>query len=100
MSAPAIKLRPAPISTIAFTVGSALPLSTAATMPSGTPGDSALTGGLSTMMTPIPLTFSKRTKVLSAILHSYRIHHGDTGGTEKNSTFNSYRRGGEDCSGA
>src|SRR5438094_10075665 len=68
MSAPAIKLRPAPIIIIAFTAGSALPLSTAATMPSGTPGDSALTGGLSIVMTPIPSAFSKRTSSPSAIL--------------------------------
>src|ERR1700730_11112919 len=67
MAAPAIKLRPAPIRTIALTAGSALPRATFSTMPSGTPGLSALTGGLSTVMTPIPSTFSKRTRVPSAI---------------------------------
>src|SRR6266853_1309741 len=67
MSAPAIKLRPAPINTIARIAGSALPRSTFSMMPSGTPGESALTGGLSTVMTPIPSTFSKRTSAPSAI---------------------------------
>src|SRR5437660_10752833 len=67
MSAPAIKLRPAPISTIALTAGLALPRSTFSTMPSGTPGLKALTGGLSTVMTPMPSTFSKRTNAVSAI---------------------------------
>ena len=38
MSAPAMKLRPAPIITMAFTLGSASPFSTASTMPSRTPG--------------------------------------------------------------
>src|SRR5579885_790782 len=59
MSAPAIKLRPAPISTIALTAGAALP--------SVTPGDSALTGGLSTTMTPTSPSFSKRTRVGSGM---------------------------------
>src|SRR6185437_6037247 len=66
MSAPAIKLRPAPISTIALTAGSALPRSTAAVMPSGTPGDKALTGGLSIVMIPMPSSISKRTNSRSA----------------------------------
>src|SRR5271168_842928 len=70
MSAPAIKLRPAPISTIALTDGSALPLSSASTMPCGTPGDSAFTGGLSTVMMPTPLSVSKRTSSPSAISNS------------------------------
>jgi hypothetical protein len=67
MSAPAIKLRPAPISTIARIAGSALPRSTHSMMPSGTPGESALTGGLSIVMTPIPSSFSNCTNVPSAM---------------------------------
>jgi hypothetical protein len=51
----------------ALIAGSALPRSTFSTMPSGTPGLSALTGGLSTVMTPIPSTFSKRTNPPSAM---------------------------------
>src|SRR5258705_3340527 len=73
MSAPAIKLRPAPISTIALTPGSALPRSTFSTMPSGTPGLSALTGGLSMVMTPIPSAFSKRTNAPSAMSTSQKF---------------------------
>src|SRR5262249_7770859 len=53
--------------TIALIAGSALPRSTFSTMPSGTPGLSALTGGLSTVMTPIPSTFSNRTNVFSGM---------------------------------
>src|SRR5271163_4458089 len=67
MSAPAMKLRPAPIKTITLIAESALPRSTFSTMPSGTPGLNALTGGLSTVMTPIPSTFSKRTNAPSAM---------------------------------
>src|SRR5262245_11707525 len=65
MSAPAMKLRPAPISTMAFTSGSASPFSIASRMPSRTPGASALTGGLSITMIPMPSSTSKRTSGLS-----------------------------------
>src|SRR5271154_957296 len=79
MSAPAIKLRPAPINTIALTAGAALPLSSAATMPSGTPGDIAFTGGLSTVMIPISPSFSNRTSSPSAILDSLHSNfHNET----------------------
>src|SRR5262245_43757832 len=68
MSAPAMKLRPAPIITIALTDGSASPFSSASTMPSRTPGPSALTGGLSMVTMPIPSSTSKRTSGLSLIV--------------------------------
>src|SRR5205807_10127242 len=93
MSAPAMKLRPAPISSIAFTAGSAFPLSTAATMPSGTPGDSALTGGLSTVMTPMSPSFSKRTSSPSAIFHSYLFPPRRHGGHGKEQHFRAHRKG-------
>src|SRR5271170_3862311 len=53
MSAPAINVRPPPISTIAFTLSSLSNASTPARIPSGTPGLSALTGGLLTVRIPI-----------------------------------------------
>ena len=65
MSAPAMKLRPAPISTMALTLPSASPFSTASTMPSRTPGASAFTGGLSIVITPTLSSTSKRTSGLS-----------------------------------
>src|SRR4051812_12934452 len=67
MSAPAIKLRPAPISTIALTFESALPRSTASMIPSRTPGPSAFTGGLSTVITATPSCTSYRTTFPSLI---------------------------------
>ena len=48
------EVAPAPISTIATTAGSPLARSTPSTMPSRTPGPSALTGGLSTASTATP----------------------------------------------
>src|SRR5262249_42818105 len=65
MSAPAMKLRPAPIITIAFTPASTSPFSSASTMPSRTPGPNALTGGLSMVMTPTPSSTSNRTSSFS-----------------------------------
>src|SRR5215831_4400160 len=65
MSAPAMKLRPAPIITIAFTPTSTSPFSSASTMPSRTPSPNALTGGLSMVMTPTPSSTSNRTSSLS-----------------------------------
>ena len=47
MSAPAIKVRPAQVSTIAFTSGSAMALLTHSRMPPRTAALSAFTGGLS-----------------------------------------------------
>ena len=51
MSAPAMKVRPPPISTTATTASSAAARSRPAMMPSGTPKLSALTGGFCTVMT-------------------------------------------------
>src|SRR5262245_19428702 len=66
MSAPAMKLRPAPIMTTALTAGSLSAFSRASMMPSRTPGPSALTGGLSMVMTPVLPSTSNRTKGLSS----------------------------------
>src|SRR5262249_57724502 len=64
MSAPAIKVRPPPINTPPLIESSFLICSTADAMPSGTPGLSALTGGLLTVMTPISPSRVKDTSSL------------------------------------
>ena len=58
MSAPAMNVVPAPISTIASAAGSADARATALSMPSQTAGLSALTGGLSIVMTATPSLIS------------------------------------------
>src|SRR5512145_2185888 len=65
MSAPAMKLRPAPIITIARTLASASPFSRASRMPSRTPGPRAFTGGLSMVTMPTPSSTSNRTSGFS-----------------------------------
>src|SRR5436190_6772693 len=62
MSAPAMKVVPAPISTTARAEGSAAARVTAASMPSGTPGLRAFTGGLSTVITATSFWISYRTR--------------------------------------
>src|SRR5262245_3565010 len=61
MSAPATKVRPAPMMTTAATVRSCSAWSMAAEIPSGTPGESALTGGLSIVTTFTPFVTDTRT---------------------------------------
>src|SRR4029453_18356173 len=56
MSAPATNVRPAPIKTTARTDASCAARSIAVAMPSGTPALNALTGGLSTVIRPTPLS--------------------------------------------
>ena len=61
MSAPAMKPRPAPISTTAATSPSSPARATPRQMPLGTPGLMALTGGLSTVSTATGPRFSYST---------------------------------------
>src|SRR5215831_10750176 len=61
MSAPATNVRPAPMITTADTDGSCSTLRIAAEIPSGTPGESAFTGGLSIVTTATPLVLDNRT---------------------------------------
>jgi len=64
MSAPAMNVRPPPISTIAFTASSFSNCSTPAAMPSGTPGLKAFTGGLFTVRIPTSPSLLVNTKSL------------------------------------
>src|SRR5262245_42175223 len=65
MSAPAMKVRPAPISTTALTDSSSRADFRQATTPSGTPGLRALTGGLSIVTTA---TSPSRLRVTSSLM--------------------------------
>src|ERR1700735_4711 len=62
MSAPATKVRPPPIRTAALTLSSSEMRSSASETPSGTPGLSALTGGLLMVMMAMSLSFVSCTK--------------------------------------
>src|SRR5208283_4071248 len=64
MSAPATNVRPAPITTAALTAASRLISSIAAQIPSGTPGPSAFTGGLSIVMTATSFSLPTFTRLL------------------------------------
>src|SRR5665213_1034176 len=68
MSAPAIKVFPAPITTMASTAASATAALTPAAIPSGTPGLRALTGGLSIVITAMPSWISRRTSSLTSAM--------------------------------
>src|SRR5580704_3663351 len=62
MSAPATKVRPPPIRTTALTPSSCASRSNASEIPSGTPGPSALTGGLLMVMTAMSFSLVSCTK--------------------------------------
>src|SRR5262245_22874298 len=64
MSAPAINVRPGPMMTTAAALASRSALSMAAEIPSGTPGERALTGGLSIVTTATPFVADTRTNSL------------------------------------
>src|SRR4029078_4574095 len=72
MSAPAMNVRPPPITTIARTDGSRSAVSRAVKMPSGTPGLSAFTGGLSRVITAMPSRAERVTGWL--IVNLLRFH--------------------------
>src|SRR5437868_6759930 len=70
MSAPATKVRPAPIITAAFSESSAMSASMHSEMPFGTPGLNAFTGGLSIVMIAIsPSRVSFTRSLISVLLH-------------------------------
>ena len=66
MSAPAMKVRPAPMMTMASTAESATPWAMASRRPWRTPWESALTGGLFTVMTPTLPCLSNVTRSLTS----------------------------------
>src|SRR5262245_44861822 len=70
ISAPAMNVVPAPMRTTARAAGSAAARMMAASIPSGTPGLSALTGGLSTVTTATSFWISYRMR--SDMAHHYR----------------------------
>src|SRR5579862_4216772 len=76
MSAPAMKVRPAPINTTASAVESRSAASIAARIPSGTPGLRALTGGLSMAATRTPLVWVTLTNV---VMHRILKHFQSSG---------------------
>src|SRR5262245_58030048 len=75
MSAPAMNVRPAPIRMAARRASSRSSSSIAAAMPSGTPGLSAFTGGLSTVMIPMPACLVSLTSS-AMITPCYFLHNG------------------------
>src|SRR5216684_1365234 len=84
MSAPATKVRPPPIRTVAFMVSSCAIWSSASEIPSGTPGLRALTGGLLIVITAMPLSFVSCTKLVMEGLSflDLRAFRGDGAGID------------------
>src|SRR5262245_61454635 len=95
MSAPAMNVRPPPIKTPPLIESSLMICSTAAAMPSGTPGLSALTGGLLTVMTPIS---PSRVKDTNSIINCDPVNENNRRVVKDNITYRSV--GYDPCAGA
>src|SRR5580704_5541966 len=82
ISAPAMKVRPPPISTAALMVSSCAIRLSASEIPSGTPGLSALTGGLLMVMTAMSFSFVSCTRSFmeKSLFANLRAFRGDGAG--------------------